>query len=99
MRITRRPSTTIPSLGGSNAVGDAAAPESQREGAPVGDRVQVSEAARLRQRLKTEVGTAAETDAARVAALRTQVTDQTYAPSPRAVAERLLGELAADLLA
>ena len=99
MRITRRPSTSIPGVGGSSPVGDAAAPDAPNGGAPVSDRVQLSEAARLRQRLKAEVGAADDTDAARVAALQTQVTNQTYAPSPRAVAERLLGEMAADLLA
>lgn len=98
MRITRRPSTSIPGLGGANPVADAAGPETQN-GGPVTDRVQLSEAARLRQRLKAEVGTSSDTDAARVAALQAEVANQTYAPSPRAVAERLLGELAADLLA
>ncbi len=97
MRITRRPPTTIPGMGDAVPVADAGAPE-DRGGAPVTDRVQLSEAARLRQRLKSEVGDPSETAAERVAALREQVTSQSYAPSARAVAERLLGELAADLL-
>jgi anti-sigma28 factor (negative regulator of flagellin synthesis) len=65
----------------------------------VTDRVQLSEAARLRQRLRTEIGDPAEIASERVEALQAQVANQTYAPSPRAIAERLLGELAADLLA
>jgi hypothetical protein len=34
-----------------------------------------------------------------VPALQARVASATYAPSPRAIADRLLGELAADLLA
>jgi len=34
-----------------------------------------------------------------VPALQAQVANQTYAPSPRAIADRLLSDLAADLLA
>lgn len=100
MRITRRPSTNIPGLGDTAPVGDAAPPESRDGGMPVTDRVQLSEAARMRQRLKVEIGAGSETaDPEQIAALRAEITNQTYAPSPRAVAERLLGELAADLLA
>lgn len=100
MRITRRPTTTtIPGVGelpGSSEGTDAA---SAADNGPVTDRVQLSEAARLRQRLKAEVGDPSVTDDARVAALQNDVADQTYAPSLGAVADRLLGELAANLLA
>ena len=98
MRITRRPSTTIPGLGESSPVGDAAATDTKSGGGAVTDRVQLSEAARLRQRLKAELGDPAATTAD-VQALQAQVASATYAPSPRAIADRLLGELAADLLA
>jgi anti-sigma28 factor (negative regulator of flagellin synthesis) len=85
-------------MGEAAPVADTGAPEGRDGAAGVTDRVQLSEAARLRQRLKAEVGDPTETAAERVAALRAQVTTQSYAPGPRAVAERLLGELAADLL-
>jgi anti-sigma28 factor (negative regulator of flagellin synthesis) len=98
MRITRRPTTTLPGLGDAPTVGDAPDTTSATNGAPVTDRVQLSEAARLRQRLKTEVGDPTATSDAHVAALKADVANQTYAPSPRAIADRLLGDLAADLL-
>jgi anti-sigma28 factor (negative regulator of flagellin synthesis) len=102
MRITRRSTTSIP------GVGDLAAPSESSEagaattGGPVTDRVQLSEAARLRQRLKSEIGDpagAATTTPDRIAALQTEVASRTYAPNPRAVADSLLGEIAANLLA
>ena len=96
MRVTRRP--TIPGVGelpGATEATEAATPAS---GGRVTDRVQLSEAARLRQRLRAEIGDASAVDVARVAALRDEVVTGTYAPDPRAVAERLLGELASDLL-
>jgi len=63
--------------------------------------VQLSEAARLRQRLKAEAGDPAASAAtsARLEALQAAVANQTYAPDSRAVAQKLLGDLAADLLA
>lgn len=97
MRITRRSPTTVPGLGESTPVGDAAAPDAKSGGSAVTDRVQLSEAARLRQRLKAEVGDPAAATAD-VQALKDRVSNATYAPSPRAIADRLLGELAADLL-
>jgi hypothetical protein len=101
MRITRRPSTTIPGLGEAPSVPDAPEAAGTANGGPVTDRVQLSEAARLRQRLKAEVGDPAAHAAttARLDALRTAVANETYAPDPRAVAQKLLGDLAADLLA
>ncbi|MEB2285798.1 MAG: flagellar biosynthesis anti-sigma factor FlgM [Polyangiaceae bacterium UTPRO1] len=98
MKVTRRPTTTIPGVGdlpGAAAGAEAATPTS---GCAVNDRVQLSEAARLRQRLKAEIGDAAAIDVEKVAALRDRLAAGTYAPDPRAVAERLLGELARDLL-
>ena len=98
MRVTRRSTTTIPGLTGPSGPTDGAEATSAT-GKPVTDKVQLSEAARLRQRLKTEVGDPTAVDAQKVAALGAEVANQTYAPNPRAVAERLLGELATDLLA
>ena len=110
MRITRRPPTfgrgvgdatpvgdSTP-LGETSPLGDAASTDAPRGGGTVTDRVQLSDAARLWQRLKADVGdpTAATAD---VPALQVQVANGTYAPSPRAIADRLLGELTADLLA
>lgn len=99
MRITRRPTTTIPGVSELPAPGEGTDAADAAERGPVTDRVQLSEEARLRQRLKAEVGDPSGTDDARVAALQSDVADQTYAPSPHAVADRLLGELAANLLA
>jgi anti-sigma28 factor (negative regulator of flagellin synthesis) len=87
-------------------VGELPAPSDSTEsgaatgGSRVADRVQLSEAARLRASLRTEVGDPAASGMAseRLAALQADVANQTYAPSPRAVADRLLGELAANLL-
>ena len=99
MRITRRPATTVPGVGELPAAneGSEATPAS---GSRVTDRVQLSEAARLRASLKTEAGDphAPTLGSDRLAALQAAVADQTSAPSPRVVAERLLGELAANLL-
>ncbi len=99
MRITRRPNTTIPGLGEVPAAGDTAEPTTASGTKPVTDRVQLSEAALQRQRWKSEVRDGAVTSNDRLQALQAAVTNQTYAPSPRAVADRLLSDLAADLLA
>jgi len=96
MRITRRPPTTIPGLGETAPAADSA-DSAVPEG--VTDRVQLSEGARLRQRLKSEIGDPTQSTSDQVQALQAQIANQTYAPSPRAIADRLLGELAADLLA
>ena len=105
MRITRRPpgefkgvGNPTPGIADATPIGDAAADAQRSAGTAVTDRVQLSEAARLRQRLKAEAGDPAA-PSADVGALQVQVENGTYAPSPRAVADRLLGELAADLLA
>lgn len=99
MRITRRPSTTIPGLGGVPAAGDADEATAPAGAKPVSDRVQLSEAALQRQRWKSEVRDGAVTASERLQALQTAVANQTYAPSPRAVADTMLSDLAADLLA
>ena len=99
MRITRRPSTTIPGLGEVPAAGDAAEPTAPAGNKPVTDRVQLSEAALERQRWKSEVRDGAVTSTDRLQALQAAVANQTYAPSPRAVADKMLADLAADLLA
>ena len=99
MRITRRPPTSIPGLGESVPAADTADTTAASERGTVTDRVQLSEAARLRNSLKTAIGDPSQSTSDRIQALQTEVANQTYAPSPRAIADRLLGELAADLLA
>jgi anti-sigma28 factor (negative regulator of flagellin synthesis) len=101
MRITRRPSTTIPGLGETPSIADAPEPTSTGNGGAVTDRVQLSDAARLRQRLKAEVGdpSASAVTTARLDALQASIANETYAPDPRAVAQKLLRDLAEDLLA
>jgi hypothetical protein len=66
------------------------------------DRIELSDAARLLQRLRDEVREVAETGAVagdRIDALRAQVARDSYHPAPREVAEKLIAELAANLLA
>jgi hypothetical protein len=60
--------------------------------------VELSEGARLRQRLRTDVGTLADGDTSRVASLRARVVADAYRPDPTAVAKSLVSELAADLV-
>ncbi len=100
MRVTRRPATTIPGVSEPPAASEGTEATAPASGSRVTDRVQLSEAARLRASLKAEVGDpqAPTLGADRLAALQADIADQTYAPNPRAVAERLLGELAANLL-
>jgi flagellar biosynthesis anti-sigma factor FlgM len=98
MRVTRRQTTTIPGVGGLAAPAESAE-SAAANGTPITDRVQLSEAARLRQRLKAELGDPTAVDVGKVAALGAEVANQTYGPNPRAIADRLLGEIAADLLA
>ena len=56
----------------------------------------ISDTARLVSRLRTEVGDPEAIDTAKVEALRARVQANTYSPSPQAVAERLLRDLAAN---
>ena len=81
---------------GSFAPAPAAPSHSSTAGAD--DTVDLSDAARLRQRLRAEVGDAGTTDATRVARLREQVAAGTYAPRAEDVATSLLGNVAAELL-
>ena len=104
MRITRRPEIAgVPGV--EDAAGIAtpptAPPSSGRAGGEraAADTVDVSEAARFRQRLRTEVGDLDTISSTRVAQLSTQVATGTFTPAPRAVAERLLADVAGDLLA
>ncbi len=62
------------------------------------DRVELSEAARARQRLRAGVGDPEQQDAARVASLRARVVANAYRPPAESVARSLLGELTADLV-
>lgn len=104
MRITRRPATSgIAALEDSAGIAPAPtfAPPLKRphdRSGGNGDSVEVSHGARLRQRLRTDIGDLAETDASRVATLRARVAADAYRPSPGAVAKSLVGELAADLV-
>jgi anti-sigma28 factor (negative regulator of flagellin synthesis) len=104
MKITRRPPTAeVHGLGEAAGVGlpmPQAVPPSERAAAGTEgrDRVDLSEAARLRQRLRTEVGNLDTMATRQVAELRARVAAGGYQPAPRAVAERLLRDLTADLL-
>ncbi|HEY2388641.1 MAG TPA: flagellar biosynthesis anti-sigma factor FlgM [Candidatus Binatia bacterium] len=100
MRITRRPSlpgTTAADNAGAVAP-SAAPPPRADEGAGPDDTVNLSDAARLRQRLRADLGDARRTDPARVASLHAAVAGGTYAPAADAVARSLVGELATNLL-
>lgn len=66
----------------------------ETEANPAADRVAISDTARLVSRLRTEIGDPEEIDTGKVAQLRAQVQANTYSPSPQAVAERLLQDLA-----
>jgi anti-sigma28 factor (negative regulator of flagellin synthesis) len=99
MRITRRPSlagTTATETAG--VIAPSAAPPPQADGTGADDTVNLSDAARLRQRLRVDIGDVQQTDGARVAHLQGEVTGGTYAPGAGAVAQSLLGELATNLL-
>jgi len=104
MRITRRPGIAgVPGV--EDAAGIATPPTAPPSiGRARGDRagadtVDLSEAARFRQRLRTEVGDLDTISSTRVAQLSSEVAAGAFAPPPRAVAERLLAEVAGDLLA
>ncbi len=99
MRITRR--TTLPgSTGAENAgaVAPSASAGSRTVEASADDTVNLSEAARLRQRLRVDLGDVGRVDTARVTRLHGEVGAATYRPAADAVAKSLLGDLAADLL-
>jgi hypothetical protein len=103
MRITRR--SSIPGLPGVDDPGAIAPapsstpPATRRRDAEGGaDRVELSDAARLRQRLRADLGDVEQADSSRVASLRARVVADAYRPAPDAVAKSLVGELAADLV-
>ena len=96
MKITRRTLSGVAGLGDVAPVagtGSALAGPSGR-----GDLVEVSEAARLRQRLRSEIGDLGAIAGDRVSELRAELADDRYHPAPSAIAERLLTNLAIDLL-
>ena len=103
MRITSRPPVAgIPGV--EDAAGIAmpalgSKADSKRTGETGGlDRVDVSQAARLLQRMRAEVGDLDTIASDRVEDLRAQLAADTYRPAPQAVAERLLAELTTDLV-
>jgi hypothetical protein len=103
MRVTRRP--TIAGINGIEEAAPLAPPPAfspatgrVREPRGDGDRVELSEGARVRQRLRAEIGDIDGVDEARVASLRARVVADAYAPPPSAVAARLVGERTADLV-
>jgi len=104
MKITRRPPTAevhgVEEAAGAGLPMPPAVPSSERAAAGTErrDRVELSEAARLRQRLRTEVGDLDTMATRQVAELRPRVAAGSYQPAPRAVAERLLTDLTTDLL-
>ena len=61
------------------------------------DSVELSDGARLRQRLRADVGDVDTSDSSRVTSLRARVAAG-YQPDPAAVAQSLVGELASDLV-
>ncbi len=97
MRITRRTSIPPPSVGDATPLGGAT---SRSTGAARSDdSVDVSDTARTLQRLRAEIGDLETTATDTVRALQQRIDAGDYRPAPRAVAERLLTELASDLLA
>jgi flagellar biosynthesis anti-sigma factor FlgM len=98
MKITRRPLHGPTDLGAALPTVDSDGAESaSRTGGR--DRVELSAGARLRLRLRQEIGDPTAVDEGRVAELRAQIAEGRYAPDARAIAARLLGELGADALA
>jgi hypothetical protein len=104
MRITRRPPVAgVPGIeegAGIAAPALGSTPGAKRTGETTGgpDRVDVSQAARLLQRLRAEIGDLDTIASDRVEDLRAQLAADLYRPAPQAVAERLLAELTTDLV-
>lgn len=98
MKITRRPTIGPTDLGATPPVVETDGSE-RRAPASGGDRVQLSDGARLRLRLKREIGEVDTVDASRVADLRARVAAGTYRPSAEDVAERFLREIGTEALA
>lgn len=96
MRITRRSSIQSPAVGGTTTP-PGGATRSGSTGA-TGDSVELSDAARTLQRLRAEIGDLDTISTDAVQALQQRVDSDEYHPAARVVAERLLTELASDLL-
>jgi hypothetical protein len=97
MKITRRSSIQGPIVSEGGAPKGSGARATGNTGSA--DSVDVSGAARLRQRLRAEIGDVETVTTERVAALQERVGADDYHPPSREVAERLLTELASDALA
>ena len=97
MKITRRSSIQSPVVSEGGAPKGGSARPTGSAGST--DSVDVSGAARLRQRLRAEIGDVETVATERVAALQERVEADDYHPPSREVAERLLTELASDALA
>jgi anti-sigma28 factor (negative regulator of flagellin synthesis) len=80
------------------AIAPSALPRPSSGESSTDDRVDLSHAARLRQRLRADVGDVTQMDATRVASLRARVSGETYKPAPEAVASSLITELTGDHL-
>lgn len=98
MKITRRPPSGLPDVGTAPPVGEVAEPAAGTPGQR-GDRVELSSEARLRARLRQEIGDLDAVPSEQVQALRAEIESGTYYRDSQAVAERFLRDVAADLLA
>ncbi len=99
MRITRRPPGQTPTVSDATPatpLGGGSVRTGTTSGAQ--DSVELSSTARLLQRLRGEVGDVDAIETARVHELQERVDANEYHPAPRAIAERLLSELASDAL-
>ena len=97
MKITQGPVNGLPDLGAPASVGDAPEGQAASRQRP-GDRVELSQAARLRAQLRSEIGDLGEIPAQQVQALRAEIAAGTYHRDPLAVAERFLADVAGELL-
>lgn len=97
MKITRRPASGLPDVGGSAPIGDAVEGESTQRHRST-DRVELSQGARLRAHLRREIGDVSAISTERVQALRAEIAAGTYHRDPRVVAERFLVDVAGELL-
>jgi flagellar biosynthesis anti-sigma factor FlgM len=97
MKITRRPTSGLSGIGIPDAIAADAAPE--RQGTVRGqDRIEISTEARLRVQLRREIGLLEDVPAARIAALRDEIARGAYQRDPATIAERLLADVAGELL-
>ena len=100
MKITRRSSIQTPvtgAAGPATPLGGGPARAGETSGSR--DSVELSATARLMQRLRGEVGDVDAMATERVRELQHRVDANEYHPPARAVAERMLSELASDALA